>query len=138
MLIDTTRNYELVNNYCVNYKLMTSASPSPCFDLMMDYAIEIVLNNARTSTTLDIAASCPIQGLYDTIQKIETEWSSVSNRPYKAIITLTDGQVNDTSGNIGNVLILGFIIGEQITSLLTTSNAKGTSSSSSPFSTTDT
>ena len=55
------------------------------------------LNNARTNTQLTETASCPIQGLYDVIQKIENEWSSVSNRPYKTIITLTDAVVNDAT-----------------------------------------
>ena len=63
------------------------------------------LNNARTNIILDVATSCPLQGLYDTIQRIENSWIDVDKRPYKSIITLTDGQVNDASGNTGNRLI---------------------------------
>ncbi len=43
LLIDTTKTYNQKQNaYCIQYKSMSDTSPSSCFDLMMDYAIEIV------------------------------------------------------------------------------------------------
>jgi len=160
LLIDTSRNYETNNVHCISYKLMSGASPSSCFDLMMDYSIEIIksisssigyyvdsakdkglrvaayllscvgtertptstllfgltgdssiimnaLNQARTNTDVSLSelATCPLQGFYDIIQGLENNWAISDQRPYKAVITFTDGLVNGVNANAGNALI---------------------------------
>ena len=139
---------------------MSGASPSSCFDLMMDYSIETVksisssigyyvdsakdkglrvaaylisclgtqrtptstllfgltgdstiimnaLNQARTNTDISLneLATCPLQGFYDIVQGLENNWAISDQRPYKAVITFTDGLVHDVSANTGNALI---------------------------------